>query len=353
MKTTVADISRLLGGELTGDPEVCVTGVAAVDEAGPGDVVLADNARFFKRAMSSEAACVVTSPDMASDGGGKCVITVAGPAEAFMKVLAHFKPPESLPPAGIAPGAVVQVDAKLGDNVAIGPNCYVGSGASLGDGCVLFPNVCVGDAVRIGEGTKIYPGVTIYANCKIGKRVILHAGVVIGADGFGYHPGEAGLTKFPHTGTVEIGDDVEIGANSTIDRAKTGATVIGSGTKIDNLVQIAHNVKIGTNCAIVALSGIAGSVEIGNNVTLAAQAGIKDHVTIGDGSVVAARAGVIGNVAEHSTVSGFPARDHRVEKRAEAVRLRLPDILQRLRNVETELEKLSRPMEGQNGDAQH
>ena len=353
MKTTVADISGLLVEKLIGDPKVCITGVADVDQAGPGDVVFADNARFVKRAMSSEAACVITSPDLAADAGGKCVIVVAGPAEAFVKVLAHFKAPESLPPAGIAPSAVVEPDARLGGNVAIGPNCYVGSGASLGDGCVLFPNVCVGDSVRIGDSTRIYPGVTIYANCKIGRRVILHAGVVIGADGFGYHAGETGLMKFPHVGTVEIGDDVEIGANSTVDRAKTGATVIGSGTKIDNLVQIAHNVKIGTNCVIVALSGIAGSVEIGNNVTLAAQTGIKDHVSIGDGCVVAARAGVIGNVAGQSTVSGFPARDHRTEKRAEAVRLHLPDILQRLRNVEKELGNLRRPREGQDGDAQH
>ncbi len=174
---------------------------------------------------------------------------------------------------GIGPGAVVEPDARIGKDVAVGANCYIGSGASLGDGSVLFPNVFVGDGVIIGEQSRLYPNVTIYSDCRIGRRVVIHAGTVIGADGFGYAPGESGLRKLPHVGSVEICDDVEIGANSAVDRAKVGATLIGRGTKIDNLVHVAHNVKIGRNCVIVALSGVAGSVQIGDNVTRSADRG--------------------------------------------------------------------------------
>ena len=352
METTVAYLAELVGGEVEGDSDLCVAGAATVEEAEPGDIVLAENVRFFERAVKSDAACIVAGCGVGVSRGGKSVIRAAEASEAFVKILEHLGGKELLPPVGVGAGAVIGRDVSLGENVAIGPNCCIGAGASLGDECVLFCSVSIGEKAQIGDRAKIYPGVTIYPNCRIGKRVILHAGVVIGADGFGYKPGEKGLMKLPHLGTVEIGDDVEIGANSTVDRAKTGATVIGSGTKIDNLVHVAHNVKIGANCVIVALSGVAGSVDIGDNVTLAAQTGVKDHVRIGDGSVVAARAGVIGDVQEGSTVSGFPARDHRVEKRAEAARLRLPEFMQRLRALEKELKKLRGGRKGENGDPQ-
>lgn len=340
MDTTAREIAILVGGEVDGCPDTRVSGVASVDEAQAGDVVLAEDGGFFHRAAASPAACILTRTDVAGACEGKSVIRVADPGGAFAKVLELAAGAESLPEVGVAPGVVLEQGVSLGEGVAIGANCSVGRGAKLGNGCVLFPNVCVGHDVTIGERSKLYPGVTVYPGCTIGSRVVLHAGVVIGADGFGYTCGGEGLTRYPHVGTVVVGDDVEIGANSTIDRAKTGATTIGSGTKIDNLVHIAHNVTIGRNCVIVALSGVAGSVRIGDGVTLAAQTGVKDHVRIGDGAVLAARAGVIGDVAEGSVVSGFPARDHRAEKRVEAARLHLPEILHRLRALETELESL-------------
>jgi len=234
----------------------------------------------------------------------------------------------------------------LGKDVAIGANCYVGCDAVIGDGSVLFPGAFIGEGVRLGCECRLYPNTVIYSRCVVGNRVIMHAGVVIGADGFGYTCRDQAFVKLPHAGIVEIGDDVEIGANTAIDRAKTGATVIGSGTKIDNLVHIAHNCKIGRNCVIVALVGIAGSVNIGDGVTLAGQVGVADHVSIEDGSVVAARAGVIGNVPRGSVVSGFPARDHRLEKRAQAARLHLPELMQRLKALEAEVEKLRAGSEG-------
>lgn len=340
MDITAGEIAKLVGGELEGSADVRVTGVASIDEAREGDVVMAEGRVFFERAASSPAACIVTGKDSPAANSSKTVIRVSDPGCAFAKILQLAAGTEELPKPGVAPGAAIEEDVSLGEGVAVGANCFVGRGARIGNGSVLFPNVCVGAGVTIGEHSKLYPGVTVYPGCTIGSRVILHAGVVIGADGFGYTCSGEGLTRYPHVGTVVIGDDVEIGANSTVDRAKTGATSIGSGTKIDNLVHIAHNVTIGRNCVIVALSGVAGSVRIGDGVTLAAQTGVKDHVRIGDGAVLAARAGVIGDVADGAVVSGFPARDHRLEKRVEAARLHLPEILKRLRALEKELENL-------------
>ena len=328
MDTTVAELAALIGGEVRGDPDVRVSGVGSVDDARPGDVVVATDKRFLDRAMASKASCVIAGLDTEPCRNGKSIIAAADPLDAFAKVLGRFRRAEVLPAPGIGAGAVIEQGVRLGKDVAIGANCYVGADVVLGDGCVLFPNVYIGDGASVGEGSRFYPGAVVYAGCSLGKRVILHAGAVVGADGFGYTCQGREFLKLPHAGTVEIGDDVEIGANSTIDRAKTGATVIGSGTKIDNLVHIAHNCKIGKNCVIVALVGVAGSVTIGDNVTLAGQAGVKDHVTIGDDCVVAARAGVVGDLKKGLTVSGFPARDHRLEKRVQAARLHLPEMMQ-------------------------
>lgn len=349
MECSVNELAVLVCGEVVGNGEARVTGVADVKVDASGCVVLAANVGYMERAFASGASCVIAGAwaDEACDGTS--IIRVDNPEAAFITVLQYFKGIEPQPAVGLGLGAVVAEDAVIGEDVAIGANCYVGNGVELGDGCVLYPNVCIGDGVKIGGGCRFYPGVTVYPGCRIGSRVVLHAGCVIGADGFGYVPGKCGLVKYPHVGIVDIGDDVEVGANSAIDRAKTGATVIGSGTKIDNLVHIAHNVRIGSNCVIVALSGIAGSVEIGDGVTLAAQTGVKDHVRIGDGCVVAARAGVIGDIDAGSMVSGFPARDHRAEKRMQAARLHLPEVMTRLRALENEVKEL-RARIGSDGD---
>lgn len=340
METSVSKLAALIGAEIQGDPNARVTGVGSVDEARPGDVVLAADSRFLASAMLSQAACIVVSPELQPTSNGKSILVVASPLEAFAKVLGFFRGTESVPAAGIGAGAIVEPGAKLGENVAIGANCYVGRDAVLGDGSVLFPGVFIGEGARLGADCRLYPNVVIYSGCVLGDRVVMHAGAVIGADGFGYTCREQVFVKLPHAGVVEIGDDVEIGANSAVDRAKTGATVIGDGTKIDNLVHIAHNCRIGKNCVIVAQVGVAGSVKIGDSVTLAGQVGVADHVTIEDGSVVAARAGVIGKVPKGSVVSGFPARDHGLEKRAQAARLHLPELMQRLKALEAEVQEL-------------
>ncbi|MCX8053567.1 MAG: UDP-3-O-(3-hydroxymyristoyl)glucosamine N-acyltransferase [Armatimonadetes bacterium] len=340
MQITVGELARLVEGQAEGPTDVIISGVRAVGDAGEDHVVVAENERFFRQAAESKAACIVAAKEIATPVLGKSVVLVDDTGEALIRILDYFKPSERIPTPGVAGSAVVGKGVSLGAGVAIGANCFVGDGAAIGDGTVLYPGAYVGECVTIGRDCRIHPCVTIYPRCVIGDRVVLHAGVVIGADGFGYKPGKQGLVKVPQIGTVEIGDDVEIGANSTVDRAKFGATIIGSGSKIDNLVHVAHNVKIGRNCVIVALSGVAGSAEIGDNVTLAAQTGVKDNVRIGDGCVVAARAGVIGNLRENSIVSGFPARDHVTEKKAQAAWLRLPELIERLRVLEREVERL-------------
>lgn len=351
MQATAAEIAELVQGTYEGPGDVVVKSITSVDRAVDGGLVLAENKKYFKRALDSKAVCILTGNGINAETGRKCIIRVDDPNSAFIKVLWHFKDSEGLPPVGIGPNVGVGKNVTLGSDIRVGANCILGDDAVIGDGCILFPNTYIGNGVKIGPECKIYTGVVVYQGCRIGRGVVLHAGVVIGADGFGYRPGTEALVRIPHIGTVIIEDDVEIGANSAVDRAKTGATVIGRGTKIDNLVHIAHNVRIGSNCIIIALSGVAGSVEIGNNVTLAAQSGVKDHVQIGDGAVIAARGGVIGDVPGGCIVSGFPARDHRAEMKMEAAKLHLPEILKRLRTVEEELKKLQK--ENGCGEAKH
>lgn len=338
---TIAELARMVDGVVEGESDTQITGVAVVEDAEQGDLVIADRNPYFTKAMNSPACCILTGRDCGSATNGKSIIRTDNPQEAFMRLLEVFGGEEITPKSGIAAGAVVEENVELGQNVSIGANCFIGQGTVIGTGTVIYPNAYVGEQVTIGTDCRIFPNVTVYRNCCIGSRVTLHAGGVIGGDGFGFKScGESGLLKYPHIGSVEIGDDVEIGANSTIDRAKTGKTIIGSGTKIDNLVHIAHNVKIGKNCVIVAQTGVAGSAHIGDGVTLAAQSGVKDHVDIGASAVIAARSGVIGNVQAGNVVSGFPARDHRNEMRVEAARLHLPEMMKRLRVLEKEVEML-------------
>ena len=340
MEITAGDLAGQLGAVLEGDSQTRIIGIAAVGDAKPGDVILAEGKRYLRMAMDSDASCVIVSSDAPSGDGAKTLLRTDDPAGAFIKALELWKMQESSPAPGIHPSAVVDPTAVIGDGVAIGPGCCVASGCRIGDRTILYPNVYVDRDVTIGPGSKLYPGVAVYSGCTIGKRFVAHANAVIGADGFGYRCTNLGQQKFPHVGTVVIGDDVEIGANTTVDRAKTGATVIGDGTKIDNLVQIAHNVRIGRNCVIAAMTGIAGSALIGDNVTLAAQSGVKDHVSIGDGSVVAGKSGVTGDLPAGSFVSGYPAREHASQMRVEAVKLHLPELLRRVRDLEKEVERL-------------
>jgi UDP-3-O-[3-hydroxymyristoyl] glucosamine N-acyltransferase len=266
----------------------------------------------------------------------KPLLRVESPRQAFLKVLEMFAP-EPHHPEGIDLNAVISPEADIADDVAIGAGCVIEAGARIGQGSVLYPLCYIGRDVRIGEQCVLYPNVTVMHGVQLGNRVIVHSGSVIGADGFGYVTVDGVHRKVPHIGTVEIGDDVEIGANVCIDRAKTGATRIGSGTKIDNLVHIGHNVQIGENCLLVAQVGIAGSARIGRYVVLAGQVGVADHVHIGEGAIVAAQSGVAGNLQGGQRYFGSPAREHGKQLRLMAYTSRLPELFERVKELERKL----------------
>ena len=339
-------LARLVAGRVIGGPDVVIAGIADIENADTGDLVFAGSARYLQVALRSRASAILVSASVIEaipDASvlTKPVIAVENARTGFVQLLEMLAPPAA-PPSGIHETACVGVGVQIGSDVSIGSHVSVGAGAVLGNRVVLMPGVRVAERCFIGDDTALYPNVVIYPEVQIGKRCILHAGCVVGADGFGYVPVAGRARKVPHVGTVQIGDDVEIGANACIDRAKTGATVIGAGTKIDNLVHIAHNVRIGQGCLIIAQVGIAGSVEVGNGVVLAGQAGIKDHVRIGDGARVGAQGGVIGDVAAGETVSGYPARPHREKMRELAAAAALPETHKRVRDLEQRIAALER-----------
>ncbi|MCC6730800.1 MAG: UDP-3-O-(3-hydroxymyristoyl)glucosamine N-acyltransferase [Chthonomonadales bacterium] len=328
---TLGELAERVQGLLQGDGTARIRGVASIEEAESGDIVFAENQRFLARAERSRASAIVafleaTTPD-------KPLIKVDDPRNAFARILEWFTPPLNAP-VGVHPTAVLGANVELGADVSIGPHVVVGDRARIGRASVLLAGGFLGDDSVLGERCVLHPNVTVYAGVTLGDRVTLHAGAVIGADGFGYTRIGDRFVKVPQIGTVEIGDDVEIGANSTIDRAKTGATAVGARTKIDNLVHIAHNVKVGLDCVITAQVGVAGSSRIGSRVILAGQAGVKDHVTVEDGAIVMAQAGVFGDIAAGSMVSGCPARPHRNRLRQDAAAANLPEYVKRIRALE-------------------
>jgi UDP-3-O-[3-hydroxymyristoyl] glucosamine N-acyltransferase len=332
---TLQELAVELQGEVEGDPSTLVSGAAwSLDEARAGDIVRAESDRWLASAEDGPAAAVILGPNV--QRGRKPVLRVANPSLALARLLPLFYP-TARPAPGIDPSAILGPDTQIGESCTVQAYCVLGAGAHLGRGVILHPHVVVGDGVRIGDETEIFPHVTLYSGVRVGARVRLHSGVVIGADGFGYIQSGREHVKIPQVGTIEIGDDVEIGANSTIDRATTGVTRIGAGTKIDNLVQIGHNVRIGEHCILVSQVGIAGSAAIEENVVIAAQAGVKDNVRIGANSLVLGRGGVIVDLAPGSVVSGFPARPHREQLQVQAATQRLPLLQRAVRALERRL----------------
>jgi len=341
LQWTLSEIAALVGGTIQGEREGTITGVASVEEAEPGDLVFAESARFLAAALSSRATAILTTPETAAafPDLARPLLLVADPRAAFVRVLEAFAPSMNAAP-GIHPSAHIGTDVRLGAEIHIGADVTVGDDVILGDRVHLLPGTRIGDGCEIGDETILFPNVVLYPRVRIGKRCRLHAGCVIGADGFGYIPVGMALKKVPHLGTVEIGDDVEMGANCCVDRAKTGATVVGPGTKLDNLVHVGHNARVGASCLLIAQVGIAGSATLGNGVILAGQSGVVDHVTLGDGVRVAAQSGVIGNVPAGQTVTGFPARPHAKKMREYAAAAELPEALKRLRALEKRLAEL-------------
>ena len=321
-------IQAQVGGELAGDPTLEITGVNALELARPGELSFAESERYAVKLQQTKASAVII-PVQFPSVAHRATLRVENPRLAFVQVLQMFYAPPA-PKPGIHRSAVVAPDAQLGPDVTIGECAVVRSHARIGAGTVIESGVHVGEGVVIGESCAIGPNVVIAHGCRLGNRVILHGGVVIGADGFGYIWTKDRHTKIPQVGNVIIGDDVELGANVCVDRATFGSTVIQRGTKIDNLVQIAHNDIIGEHVIMSGQVGLAGSVTVGNRAVFGGQAGVADHLTIGDDAKIGAGSGVIKDVRPGETVWWFPARPIKEIKRELAALALLPQLLKRL-----------------------
>ncbi|MCX7886505.1 MAG: UDP-3-O-(3-hydroxymyristoyl)glucosamine N-acyltransferase [Verrucomicrobiae bacterium] len=339
MQLTAGEIAQLIGGEITGNPAQLITGVAGIREAQPGDITFIANPRYHAALKTTQAAAVIVARD-AKVEFNRTLIRVDNPVAAFTEVVQRFMPPPVKHPPGIHHTAVIAPDVQLGKDVSIQPHVVIEAGTIIGDRTVIGAGTYVGTGCHIGNDCLIHPNVTIREYTRIGHRVILHSGVVLGADGFGYEEVEGKYRKIPQVGIVEIGDDVEIGANTTVDRARFGKTRIGRGTKIDNLVQIAHNCVIGEDCIICGLAGMAGSTIIGNRVTLAGQVGLAGHLTVGDNSTIMAQAGVTKDVPPNSVMLGSPAYPHTETKQIMIALRRLPDLQAKVRELEKLLARL-------------
>jgi UDP-3-O-[3-hydroxymyristoyl] glucosamine N-acyltransferase len=336
----LAELAPLIGGELIGDGSVDIQSVAPVDPADAlrrGDITLAESEPYFHKAHASNASAIVVSFDAPSST--KPLIRVKKTTLALAKLLAIFHP-AGKPAPGVHPTAHVGRDVRLGDDVHIGPNAVVKDGVSIGNRSVIDAGAVVGERVVVGADCVIHSNATLYGDIRLGERVIVHSGTVIGSDGFGYVLDGKTRVKIPQVGTVIVEDDVEIGANVTIDRSTLGATVIRRGTKIDNLVQIAHNVVIGENTVVCGLTGISGSVTVGDNVTLAGQVGLADHVAIGSNATIGAQSGVTKDLPGDQYYLGSPAVPIGQASRQYAVIANLPELSKRVRELEKQLEEL-------------
>jgi UDP-3-O-[3-hydroxymyristoyl] glucosamine N-acyltransferase len=337
MKKKLKELAEWVGGTTVGDEEVEISGVAAIEEAKDGEITFIANPKFLPKLDETHASAVIVSTEVIQ--AKKPLLCVSNPYLAFAKVLSLFsyKPYQ---PRGIDPNAWVSPSARLGQDLTLYPYVYIGDRCEIGDRVTLYPGVYVGEDSSIGEESILYPNVSIYPKTVIGKRVILHSGVVVGSDGFGYIKNGTKNIKIPQVGSVEIEDDVEIGANTTIDRAALGKTIIRKGVKIDNLVQVAHNVVIGEDSIIVAQVGISGSTKIGKNVTLAGQVGVVDHIEIGDNVMVGAQSGVTHDLPANQGYIGSPALPHREFLRAITVFPKLPEVKKTLTEIEKRLKKI-------------
>ncbi len=340
MDKTLEELAALVDGQLDGDGSVVIKNVAPIDEAGPGDISFIADGKYSKFLATTAASAVIVREGTARAEGLNLVL-VKNPQFAFARVVEVLRPPV-LPPPGVHPKAEVAEKAILGKDVSVGAFSVIESGAIIGDHAVIFPGVYIGTDALVGEDTVLYSGVSVREGCVIGKRVIIHCNSVIGSDGFGYGFDGARYFKIPQRGIVRIEDDVEIGACVTVDRAALGETIIGRGTKIDNLVQVAHNVKIGEHTVITAQVGIAGSTSVGSYAQLGGQAGLAGHITVGDRVTVAAKSGVTKDISDGRTVSGFPAISHSEWLRAQTVFPRLPEIKKTVQELLERIEALER-----------
>jgi UDP-3-O-[3-hydroxymyristoyl] glucosamine N-acyltransferase len=338
MSYTVAQVAEKLHGQVIGDGSIPLTGLAPADRARAGELTFAENAAYFAAAEQSKAAAILVAEPFVS--ASKVLIRVANARVALARVLPLFFPPEKHP-RGIHPSAVIADSAQIDPTAHIGPHCAVGPRVKLGARSVLMGGNDLRADCQLGEDVCLFPNVVLYRDTQLGHRVTIHAGTVIGSDGFGYVLDEGRHRKVLQLGNVIIHDDVEIGANTAIDRGTLGPTIIGEGTKIDNLVHIAHNVVIGRHCLVMGQVGFAGSTRLGDYVVIASQSGIADHLKLGNQSVVGAKSGVMRDVPDGGRVLGIPAAPDKQAKRQMIAMQHLPELLRRLRDMEKKVQELT------------
>jgi UDP-3-O-[3-hydroxymyristoyl] glucosamine N-acyltransferase len=337
---TVGELAALVGGRAVGDESYMIEGVTGLAEAGPRDVSFLGNPKYAALALESKAGCLFL-PAMAekAPGGPRNRILVDDPQYAFSLVLRLVESRTPKPMPKLDEKAAIHYGAKLAHGVSVGAFTVVENGASIGEGTVVGPQVFIGENVRIGRDCKIHPRVVIREGCVLGDRVILQPGVVVGGDGYGFSPDRktGKLRKIPQLGNVVLEDDVEVQANTTIDRGTTGSTLIAAGTKIDNLVQIGHNCRIGEDCLLVSQTGIAGSTTLGRGVITAGQAGLAGHIKIGDRAIISAQTGVMSDVEAGKTMFGSPARPYREAFKLQALVGRLPELFDAVKQIKAKL----------------
>ena len=338
MTFTAAEIAKELHGEVLGDGTVQLTGLAPAEHARSGELTFAENDAYFAAAEKSQASAILVSAPFTSES--KVLIRVANPRVALARVLPLFFPPEKHP-SGIHPSSVIAPSAQIDASAHIGPSCRVGERVRLGARSVLMGGNDLRSDCQVGEDVCLFPNVVLYRRTQIGNRVSIHAGTVIGSDGFGYVLDEGRHRKIMHLGNVIIHDDVEIGANSAIDRGALGSTIIGAGTKIDNLVHIAHNVVIGRHCLIMGQVGFAGSTHLGDYVIVASQSGISGHLKIGNQVTIGAKSGVMRDIPDGARMLGIPASPDRQTKRQVLALQQLPELIRRMRDLEKQVEELT------------
>jgi UDP-3-O-[3-hydroxymyristoyl] glucosamine N-acyltransferase len=340
---TLGQVAELIGARLVGPKDAVVRGVDTLQKAGPGEITFLSNPHYRKDLAGTRAAAAIVAVEVPEAPVAQLV--VADPYSAYARLMRELFTPERRA-AGVSPDARVDPSATVGAEADIGPFVTVGPGCVVGARATLHAGVHVGAGCAFGDDVTLHAGVIVREGCRFGDRVTIHAGAVIGADGFGYATAGGVHEKIPHVGTVVIEDDVEIGANVTIDRAVLGETVIGAGTKIDNHVQVAHNVRIGKGCLIAALVGVSGSSELGDYVVIGGQAGVAGHVRVGNATRIAARGGVTKDIPADETVSGFPAAPHREELRRQAALTRLPELRARVEALEKAAQAKAHSAEG-------
>lgn len=337
LELSLGKIAEMLHGELKGSPDRIVRTISPPEKPAHDSISPLWEKKFIPAIAPS--AVLLTKQGWIPEG--REGVEVDDPRRSLVALLKYFDPSAGREYKTFGGAAAVSPDARIGDGVTLGPGCVVSDGASIGDKCVLMANVYVGRDVSIGSGSLIEPGAALYDRVRIGRNCIIHANAVIGCDGFGFMPDpDTGLLRIPQIGTTVVGDNVEIGVCASIDRATFGETVIASGVKIDSHVKVGHNCQIGEFSIIVAQSGLAGSSRIGRGVIFAAQSGIGNHASVGDGVTVAGRAGVVNDIPSGSTVSGFPAIDHKQDLRRQAALGHVPDLLKEIKELKAKLEKL-------------